>query len=53
MTTSPILEKKTKSYTHITIIHVKYIWEFFWEFSHDPFSWSHVRSVKTNKFIVD
>ena len=28
MTTSPIFEEKTKSYTHVTIIHVKYIWEF-------------------------
>ena len=29
MTILPILKKKKKkSYTHITIIHVKYIWEF-------------------------
>ena len=32
MTTLPILEEKTKSYTHITIIYVKYIWEFFENF---------------------
>ena len=31
MTTLPILIKK-KSYTHITIIHFKYIWEFFGNF---------------------
>ena len=32
MSTLPILEKKTKSYTHITIIRVNYIWEFFGNF---------------------
>ena len=32
MTTLPILEKKTKLYTYITIIHVKYIEEFFENF---------------------
>ena len=33
MLTLPILEKKkTKSCTHITIIHVEYIWEFFGNF---------------------
>ena len=32
MTTFPILEKKTKSFTHITIIHVQYVWEFFGNF---------------------
>ena len=32
MTNLPILEKNTKSYTHITIIHVKYIEEFFGNF---------------------
>ena len=32
MTSVWILEKKTKSYTHITIIHVKYIWDFFGNF---------------------
>ena len=31
MTTLPILEKK-QSYTYITVIHVKYIWEFFGNF---------------------
>ena len=32
MTTSPILEKKTKYYTHITMIYVIYIQEFFGNF---------------------
>ena len=30
MTTLPMLEKK--SYTHITIIRIKYIWDFFLNF---------------------
>ena len=42
-------KKKTKkSYTFTGIIHLKYVWEF----SHDPFSSNHARSVKTN-FIAD
>ena len=51
MITLPILEKKTKPYTNITVIHVNYIWKFFGNF-HMTRSRGIMFEVKTNKFIL-
>ena len=46
------IELKKNSYTHTRVIHQVHI-RIFWEFSHEPLSWNHAISIKTNKFIVD
>ena len=41
-----------KNPTHTRLIYQVYL-RIFREFSHEPFSWNHAQSVKTDKFIVD